>query len=314
MKIRSGFQISIVLFVSLCMAAVVMAGVDGDIHRSFTVSSGGQLEVQADLGAIQVKSGSRQNADIEIKFERRRGSNSRFRDILSRIDVTFEHHGNRVFVELDTGQKGLNFWNSFGKYVKVTFYIKVPEAFNLDLQTSGGSISVDDIEGEVRAKTSGGSLQFGRITGPVTGKTSGGSIALESCAGDVDIHTSGGSISLGTVDGNVDASSSGGSITVDDVFGYIRANTSGGSVTATIARQPERDCSLKTSGGTITVFMKDDIGVHVDASTSGGRVYTEFPVTVKGSISKRSLQARINDGGPELYLRTSGGSIYIKEM
>ncbi|MBN2415840.1 hypothetical protein JXO52_08350 [bacterium] len=302
------------VLLSLLVTAAVAAGVDGDIHRSFSVSSGGLLEVEADLGSIQVVSGSRQNADIEIRFEQRRGSRSRFQDILSRIDVEFEQHGNNVYVKLDTGQKGLNFWNSFGKYVKVTFYVKVPEAFNLDLQTSGGSITVDDIEGKVEAKTSGGSLRFGTITGPVTGKTSGGSIALESCKGDADIHTSGGSISIGAVEGNVDATTSGGSISVDDVFGYIRAHTSGGSVNARIARQPERDCSLKTSGGTITVYMKRDIGVNVDASTSGGRVHTEFPVTVKGTVSKRSLHAKINDGGPELYLRTSGGSIYIKEM
>jgi DUF4097 and DUF4098 domain-containing protein YvlB len=116
------------------------------------------------------------------------------------------------------------------------------------------------------------------------------------------------------VKGNVVARTSGGGIHVDDVMGSIDARTSGGSVTARISRQPEDDCRLTTSGGSVTVSLAKDIRVDVDASTSGGRVSTDFPVTLRGEISKRSLRAKINGGGPELYLRTSGGSIHIREM
>ena len=35
-------------------------------------------------------------------------------------------------------------------------------------------------------------------------------------------------------------------------------------------------------------------------------------VTIQGKINRRELKAKINGGGPELYLHTSGGSIYIK--
>ena len=62
------------------------------------------------------------------------------------------------------------------------------------------------------------------------------------------------------------------------------------------------------------IFIGGLWGVYVNAGTSGGRVRTEFPVTIRGEISKRKLQAKINGGGPELYLRTSGGSIYLNEL
>ena len=96
-------------------------------------------------------------------------------------------------------------------------------------------------------------------------------------------------------------------------MGAIRADTSGGSIKVFISQQPESDCKLTTSGGSITVYMESGIGVTVDAKTSGGRISTDFPVTIKGEIKHSALRAKINGGGPELYLRTSGGCIYIRE-
>jgi hypothetical protein len=49
---------------------------------------------------------------------------------------------------------------------------------NQKLFPSGGSISIENLEGQVHSKTSGGSLQFGHIGGPVEGETSGGHIKL----------------------------------------------------------------------------------------------------------------------------------------
>jgi hypothetical protein len=49
----------------------------------------------------------------------------------------------------------------------------------------------------------------------------------------------------------------------------------------------------------------------VDAKTSGGKVVTEFPVIVQGELKKSVLVGKINGGGPELLLRTSGGNIKL---
>ena len=85
-------------------------------------------------------------------------------------------------------------------------------------------------------------------------------------------------------------------------------------MSAVISTQPAGDCSLTTSGGSITVHMKDDIGVDLNAKTSGGKVSSDLPVVIQGEISKHRIRGKINGGGPELYLKTSGGSIRIKRM
>ena len=311
-KIGTGMVLSALLI--LCLASPGFGRVSGDVKKNFRVGPGGTLTLETDLGSIEVKTSNRNEVDVEVAFRPRSGSRRRIEDILEDFTVDFDQRGDDVFVTAEYLGRGQGFWDSVGRYLRVEFYVTVPKKYNVDLRTSGGGISVDDLEGEARSKTSGGSLSFGRIQGSVYGRTSGGSIELDECGGEVDVKTSGGSISIGRVTGDVVAHTSGGSIHVDEVMGSIDAGTSGGSVTATISEQPKDDCRLTTSGGTINVYLAEDVGVYVNAGTSGGRVRTEFPVTIRGEISKRKLQAKINGGGPELYLRTSGGSIYLNEL
>ena len=51
--------------------------------------------------------------------------------------------------------------------------------------------------------------------------------------------------------------------------------------------------------------------LDVDAKTSGGSVSTDFPVTVMGELKRSALKGKINAGGPQMYLRTSGGNIRL---
>ena len=95
--------------------------------------------------------------------------------------------------------------------------------------------------------------------------------------------------------------------------GALKAKTSGGSVTAAIAAQPGSRCELSTSAGSITVQLAAGVAVDIDAHPSGGHVETDIPVTVQGEIGRSTLKAKINGGGPELYLRASGGSLHIKK-
>ena len=312
---KKNFLVLTLVFVFLCFA-MLFADTQDVINRSFKVSEGGTLTMDVSRGSIEVDTWSKDMVKVKVIRRVRTSDEDRADRIFRKYEVDFSQSGNDVTIETDDRlRSGFLSWFK-GYNLQVRFLITVPEKYNLKLRTSGGSISVRDIEGDVKTRTSGGSLKFSYVKGPVWGKTSGGSITLDGCSGDADVHTSGGSIRIGTVKGEVKARTSGGSIKVKEVMGTINAHTSGGSVSAYISKQPEGDCSLTTSGGSITVNLDNDIGVDVNARTSGGRVYTDFPVTmtVQGVISKRKLKGKINRGGPELYLKTSGGSIRIKKL
>jgi hypothetical protein len=299
------------------LAACAHEGIAGEITKSFTVSPGGQLLVDTDIGSVEVATQPGNTVTVNIVREADTDDKDRAEKIFSDFEVEFSQDGNDVLVNAEYfgSKRGWSLWGGNRSRLQVRFLITVPPEYDVEILTKGGSVTVGDLKGEVHAVTSGGSLVFDKIDGPVTGRTSGGSIELESCAGSADVETSGGSISIGRVSGDVVARTSGGSILVDEVMGAIDAATSGGSVEATITIQPKSDCRLVTSGGNVTVHLADGIAVDIDAKTSGGRVRNNFRMKITdGEISKSSWRAQLNDGGPELYLRTSGGNILLSQI
>jgi len=319
----------IAVAVILLSSPAARADIEDTVEKNFTVHAGGTLVISSDLGSIEVRSGVSDKVMVKI-FRKFDASTSKGVDeILGDVRLDATQTGDRVEVVLKYRREN-HFWGH--NRLQIRFEVQVPKKFNVDLTTSGGSVSVDDLEGTVLSKTSGGSLSFGNIVGPVTGRTSGGSIRLAGCKGDADVRTSGGSITLGHVEGNVSAATSGGSISIDhaagrvaahtsggsihaqSVMGAIEASTSGGTVSAEIGRQPDGPCRLTTSGGSVQVRLAETIKMDLDAHTSGGRVHSDFPITVQGDLGKSAIEGPINGGGPLLYLRTSGGNINIEKL
>jgi len=312
---KSYFAILSLAVCTLMLSGAAYASIEDTIEKSFTVKPGGTLNIDTKRGSIEVEGHRGSTVEVKVIREVKTSDKEEARKILEKFMVDFDQRGDDITITATYDEKNLvkKLLNNINKKLRVKFVVSVPDVYNVNLQTSGGSIGVRGLEGRIMSRTSGGSLTFDGITGDIRGRTSGGSIKVGNVEGDTDIHTSGGSITIEKAAGQVDAHTSGGSITVHEVMGTIQADTSGGSIKAHISRQPESSCRLTSSGGSVTVYMADDIRVDVNARTSGGRVNTEFPVTVQGEIKRSQLQAKINGGGPELYLRTSGGSIYLKK-
>jgi len=316
-----------VLAATLLFSVTLFAEDAGLIRKSFDVKQGGRLTIRADRGSINVKTAA--GDKVEIQVTREPGARAAA-NILERHHVTIEQDGADVNVKAEMDKVKSSFWR--GNDLRVRYEVTVPAKYNVNLKTGGGSITVMDLEGEVKSETSGGGLKFGKIDGPVYGRTSGGSIELNACTRDVDVQTSGGGIKVGDTTGNVMARTSGGSIhigktkgsvtaetsgggiNVNGATGILNARTSGGSIHATLIDQPTGECTLETSGGGIEVKVAEKIAVDLDAHTSGGRVNSEIPVLVQGEMKPNHLRTKLNGGGPKLTLGTSGGSIKIRKL
>lgn len=335
MRLGFGKVQIIALLQGLLFAGTVIGDttVDSHIERSFQVTPGGYLKVYADRGSIEVRTTDRDHVDVKIERKVKKDGKWSVEEVLEDFPITFDHNDGRVTISAKYGQKQPWRWNRERNRLQVKFLITVPQRYNVELKTLGGSISVADLEGKVGSQTAGGNLRIGKIKGPVWGETAGGNIRVEGAEGNADVKTSGGGITIGSVEGNVEAKTTGGSIridkatgsvnaktsggniTVEEVMGSINAKTLGGSVKAYISGQPEGDCSLETAGGSVTAYLVDDIAIDVDARTNGGRVSTDVPITtvVQGKVKKNRLQGAINGGGPQLKLRTFGGSIHLRK-
>jgi len=317
MKRALGNGISLVILIMAALLTTAcyefsLGSASDNVHKTFRVEPGGKLTLDSDSGSIEVSSGGRGEVRVDVEREASGSSDSEAAEILSRLQLDFRQDGNDVYIQAKSRKD--NFFGLGGRRLRLRFVVMVPDNYNLDLKTGGGSISVNDLEGTVMARTSGGSLKFGYIKGPVTGRTSGGSIHLEGGQGPLDAQTSGGSIHIGRVNGPVKAHTSGGSIHVEEVQGTIEATTSGGGISATISMQPEGDCELSTSGGSIHARLSRDLNLNVLAKTSGGSVRTDLPIETQEERKQSRLEGRLNQGGPRLVLATSGGGISIDEL
>lgn len=339
------------LLAALACASFLYAVDPGDhVGKSAPVGSATRLVLNADVGTIHVHPGADKSVDVEVYFRGTPVSRAEF-DRMRRdftLDVVQEGANIRVTGAFHKGWEPMvDFWPiifgghtmchdgrclEYGRWLReVEYRVTVPEKFNADIDTWEGPISVSNLRGEVNARTSGGPLSFDDIDGPINGSTSGGGITVTGGKGKAVVRTSGGPIQIAEVAGDVDASTSGGPISIEGNLGRVRARTSGGpiairdasgaidawtsggGVTASLIGQPKEECRLYTSGGGIDVSLKKDVHVDLDASTSGGRVWTDFPVPSRDERRLSELHAPINGGGPRLYLHTSGGGISVRQ-
>jgi DUF4097 and DUF4098 domain-containing protein YvlB len=71
---------------------------------------------------------------------------------------------------------------------------------------------------------------------------------------------------------------------------------------------------LSASSGSISIGLPSSQGFELDASTGSGRIKTDFPVTVSGTVERRALRGTAKNGGRLLRVRTASGSISIRRL
>jgi hypothetical protein len=299
----------------LAAAATAHAKIERTVEQTFAVTGAGLLRAETFGGSIRVAPGADQTVRVLVKQTIKAGTEAEADELLKKLDLTLEQEGNdvRLVAKYERKPDGWRLWTSWPP-VQVAFEVTVPAGYATQLSTSGGGITVGDLQGACDARTSGGAIKLGKMGGAVSAHTSGGSIALAGAAGTATLKTSGGNISAGLIAGAADLSTSGGNIKVDSVVGALRAHTSGGSVSAAIAGPLKDDCSLSTSGGSVRVAVDQAAAFRLDASTSGGGVDASgLTITLeKTSRDRNRLAGAVNGGGPLLKLRTSGGSISVR--
>jgi len=284
------------------------------VQKSFAVEPGGTLTVETQGGDITVRPGWGNEVIVVAKQKIRAKRDAEADELLKDLQLEISQSGNDVAATAKYAKPSAG--RIFGSWppVQVSFEITVPSQINTVLKTSGGDVVLGDLIGAMQITTSGGDIKIGRINGSVKASTSGGDIELREATGETRLNSSGGDIEVDRVIGAAKIITSGGDIEVDSVEGSLTASTSGGDVKARIKGALAADCSLGTSGGDIEVTVDKSAAFQLDASTSGGKVKASgLAIAIeRGAIGKSRLQGAVNNGGPTLKLRTSGGNIEIE--
>ena len=320
-----------ILRASLILAltsSFAFASAEENVSQQFDVAPGGNLVVDVGFGSIDVVSDSGNSVAIEAHRKIETNDSEKEKRYLADAPIVISKEGNTVTVRARSTEKKSWDWTGNTR-MDGRYAIRVPKKFNLDLRTSGGSVSATDVAGETRIATSGGKLQLAQLKGPVDARTSGGTIRLNDCDGELQVKTSGGGIISFAGGGSLDARTSGGSIEVrnfngdalvktsggqlefENVRGKLSGKTSGGSISAALVSPLPGEVDLASAAGSIVLEIPRDAALNLDARTSVGSVANELPIQTTRR-EKDELSGTINGGGKSVVLRSSAGSISIR--
>jgi DUF4097 and DUF4098 domain-containing protein YvlB len=274
---------SAITFVLLAASSADAA--DKTVERTFTVSPGGALIVDADSASVRVSGGDTNRVTVRMSL---RGSE----DDLGTVKFEAFQKDDGVTVTMRRREKHSWFkWGSWNVDAKIE--VTVPRRYAIDIQTSGGSVELTDTIGRAKLHTSGGDIVAKRMNGNLEAQTSGGGILADTIRGDVDANTSGGDVRLLHVDGK------------------IHGQTSGGSVHCSLVGL-NRGISATTSGGSIQLALPRATTASIEAITSGGDFSSDLPVTTE-KRQDGHFKGSMNGGGQRIDARTSGGDISLRE-
>jgi DUF4097 and DUF4098 domain-containing protein YvlB len=300
------------------------------VKRVKAQTAGGNISVTGEDGAttkvevvIRSSNYNRQLSKEEIRAK-----------LEADYELRIETQGDALLLLAKNKRSG---WNRDG--LSISFHIISPKEVSTNLVTSGGNISLRNLNGEQDFTTSGGNLVITDLRGDINGRTSGGNIKAERVYDKVDLTTSGGNVSAVASKGKLTLSTSGGNLQLEDLEGTIDATTSGGTVNGErLSGQIEASTSggnvvlhhisgsLKagTSGGNVKVYM-DKVDQYVKLSNSGGGIDINLPDgkgytldlrgdkintstlrNFSGSSSEGKMNGTMNGGGAQITAGNSG--------
>lgn len=277
-------QKSAPLFCGLLLMGAAMNAVTVKEHFDKTVPlrSGSEVRLSNANGAVTLEAWDRPEVQIEAEKQVKAGSDETARKLMGqiRIEVANTPSGLRIETRLPKREEGgilAQLFNGGGVSMGVSYKIHVPRQVALDVEGSNGGIAVTGTRGNAHLRTSNGGLTVRQVSGDMILDTTNGGITVARSAGS------------------------------------LKAETTNGAIDAELTDLSSGDLSLESTNGGVAVRLPRDARLSVDAATSNGGVRSDFPVEGERA-GRRSLKGEINGGGARLFIRTSNGSVSIREI
>ena len=291
---------------------VVLAGIDNNalnqisgktLSKQFNVKPGQKLYIDMRTGAsIQIEGWDKDllTADVDARGR-------------SADDIDFDFKQTSDGVEITSEYAGDNDNSS-----DVEIILKVPSKFDVEYETMGGDVKINNVDGKLEGRTMGGELILSNLKGMLNMTTMGGKIELTDSDVDGRVETMGGSVLVQDVTGDIDAKSMGGNVVQKNVKGRtgkssgkeVRITTMGGNLDLDDA---PNGAYLKTMGGDINV---NSVKKYLEAETMGGEINVQ---SIDGKIKAKTMGGDVDvkmtgnpdEGDRSVTLTSMGGDITL---
>lgn len=263
------------------MVQVTDSGGSGDVKNSF-----GDVTVQSFRGDLIVNNA---NGKVEaIRVEGAAELNTTFGNVhLSEVSRQAAVRSNNSSIQADKIGGALTIRNSFG------------------------SVGASNVQGPVTIESGNGSVTTTGIHGAANVRTSYASVEATDIAGLLTVQDSNGSVKVSNARG-AQVTTSFAAVILDGIAGALQVEDQNGAVDARVtARGGCEPVNIRTSFSPLRVRIDGEASYRVTARTSFGKIRTDFPLTISGSMSNDGLTGTIGAGRCEMRLIDSNGTIEI---
>lgn len=101
-----------------------------------------------------------------------------------------------------------------GYSTNIRIEVQVPRQFNVKVDSAGGAIKIQNVEGTINGTTGGGAIKISNAKGNITMSTGGGAILVEDSELDGTVSTGGGHVKIKGNKGNLVGTTGGGKVEV----------------------------------------------------------------------------------------------------
>ena len=143
--------------------------------------------------------------------------------------------------------------------------------------------------------------------------TVNGGVEVTGRYGRAEVGTTNGSVTVKDASGELEAGTTNGEVRVSRFDGRIKADTTNGNIRLEGVTFKD-GISAETTNGSITlgIVSPESLNADLRASVTNGHITVDFPITLQNlRQSRRRIEGRIGQGGPEISLHTTNGSINL---
>lgn len=281
--------------------------------KMLELESGQTVEFNLDSGgSIYIQAWDRDEAQISYS--------DRERDI-SDYKITIETVNSGLVISSDLIR-------DINQSSRLSFELMVPRMTNIKLDTAGGSLEIDGLEGTFSGRTAGGTIKIVNSRGKADLRTGGGKVLVKDSILSGEIHTGGGEVLVENVEGEFDAYSGGGNVVYRNVrrtngetaapdnltvegasIGTVLISSQGGGIN--VPEAPE-GAKVYTGGGNVKVR---NASRFVFAQTGGGDVSIELSEgQVKATTGAGDVEVKVSQdtsGSGDIIIETGLGDVWL---
>jgi len=130
---------------------------------------------------------------------------------------------------------------------------------------------------------------------------------------DLWIRAMNGGIAVADVRGEMDLETRNGGLHLRGLAGNVMAHTTNGGVHVELdgSRWDGDRLDVRTTNGGVDLRVPQDYSADLETGTVNGGLDVEFPIRVRGRISRR-IHTTLGDGGPPIRVVTTNGGVRIR--